>query len=260
MIIAQISDLHVGGPGELAYGQFDTAQRLVRCIAHLKQQRPAPDVVLATGDLVDAGRDEEYQRLRGLLAPLPMPVYFIPGNHDDRDALKTAFTEHAYLGPVGEPARYCVEQHPVRLIALDTTVRGETGGALDVAQISWLEIQLAAAPRQPTLIFMHHPPFKTGIATMDGIGLDVTSAERLGAAVSRHTQVELITCGHVHRGIQMRWHGTTASVCPSTAFQYGLNLDGPGLKPSPDEPSAYQLHCWNGAELVTHTVAVGSGA
>lgn len=256
MIIAQISDLHIGTEGTLAYGRYDTALSLSRCVERIQRLKPRPAAVLATGDLVDAGSDEEYRRLRGLLAPLPMPVYFIPGNHDDRDALKTAFAEHTYLGPIGEPARYCVEQYPVRLIALDTTVRGETGGALDVAQISWLEIQLAAAPRQPTLIFMHHPPFRTGIAKMDEIGLDVTSAERLGAAVSRHTQVELITCGHVHRGIQVRWHGTTASVCPSTAFQYGLNLEGPGLKPSPDEPPAYQLHCWNGAQLVTHTVAV----
>jgi Icc protein len=260
MIIAQISDLHIAMAGYLAYDRFDTASCVSRCVEHIGRLRPRPDVILATGDLVDSGRDEEYKRLRGVLAPLSMPLYLVPGNHDDRDALRRAFAGHAYLGPVGEPVRYCVAGHPVRLIALDTTVPGETGGALDGRQIEWLEERLAAAPRQPTLIFMHHPPFKTGIARMDEIGLEATSADRLGAAVSRHTQVELITCGHVHRGIHVRWHGTTASVCPSTAFQYGLNLDGPGLQPSPDEPPAYQLHCWNGTGLVTHTVAVDPGA
>jgi 3',5'-cyclic AMP phosphodiesterase CpdA len=148
----------------------------------------------------------------------------------------------------------------VRLIGLDTTVAGETGGALDEAQIEWLEAQLAASPREPALVFMHHPPFRTGIARMDAIGLAAASAERLGAVLSRHAHVQLLTCGHVHRTIQVRWHGTVASVCPSTAFQYGLNLDGPGLEPSPHEPPAYQLHCWNGSELVTHTVAADSGA
>lgn len=259
MIIAQISDLHVGRPGELAYGRFDTAQRLVRCIEHLLERRPAPDVVLATGDLVDTGSEEEYRRLRALLAPLGMPLYLIPGNHDDRAALRNVFSDHAYLGPIGEPACYCVSGHPVRLIALDTTVPGETGGALDNRQIGWLDDQLAAAPRDPTVIFMHHPPFKTGIPRMDEIGLEGTGAARLGEVLSRHAQVELVTCGHVHRAIQARWHGTMASVCPSAAFQYGLKLDGPGLQPSPDEPPAYQLHCWNGMELVTHTVAVDLG-
>ena len=256
MIIAQISDLHDGRPGELEYGQFDAAQRLARCVEHLMRRRPVPDAVLASGDLVDAGSDEEYRQLRELLAPFSMPVYFIPGNHDDRDALRSAFSEHIYLGRIGEPTCYCVAGHPVRLIALDTTVAGETGGTLDRRQIDWLEGQLAAAPQQPALIFMHHPPFKTGIARMDEIGLDAASAAHLGAVVSRHAQIALLTCGHVHRAIQVRWYGTTASVCPSTAFQYGLNLDGPGLQPSPDEPPAYQLHCWNGMEIVTHTVAV----
>ncbi len=256
MIIAQISDLHVGRPGELAYGRFDTAQRLARCVADLLERRPAPDIVLATGDLVDTGSAAEYRRLRKLLAPLAMPVYFIPGNHDDRDALREVFFDHAYLGPVGEAACYCVSHHAIRLIALDTSVAGETGGALDERQIAWLEEQLDAAPREPTLIFMHHPPFRTGIARMDAIGLEASGAARLGEVLSRHSQIELVTCGHVHRGIQVRWCDTLLSVCPSAVFQYELNLDGPGLQPSPDEPPAYQLHCWNGSELITHTVTV----
>ncbi|HXV09871.1 MAG TPA: phosphodiesterase [Burkholderiales bacterium] len=256
MLIAQITDLHVGAAGFLAYGRYDTSNTLSRCIAHLLRQRPAPDVVLATGDLVDAGLEEEYRRLQALLAPIRMPLYLIPGNHDDRDALRRVFRDHTYLGPVGEPARYSIEGYALRLIALDTTVPGETGGALDDAQIEWLDAQLAAAPREPALVFMHHPPFKTGIARMDTIGLAAASAERLGAVLSRHSHVQLLTCGHVHRAIQVRWHGTIASVCPSTAFQYGLNLEDSKLEPSPHEPPAYQLHCWNRSGLVTHTVAV----
>jgi 3',5'-cyclic AMP phosphodiesterase CpdA len=90
---------------------------------------------------------------------------------------------------------------------------------------------------------------------MDEIGLEAASAGALGAIVSRHRQVERIGCGHVHRDIRARWRGATVSVCPSTAFQYGLEFAAPGLKPS-DEPPAFQLHYWNGAELVTHTIAV----
>jgi len=172
--------------------------------------------------------------------------------------LRKVFRGHDYLGSVGEPARYSIEGYALQLIALDTTVRGETGSALDEAELEWLDEELAAVPREPTLVFMHHPPFKTGIARMDTIGLAAASAERLGGVLSRHSHVQLLTCGHVHRAIQVRWHGTIASVCPSTAFQYGLNLEDSKLEPSPHEPPAYQLHCWNGSELVTHTVAVDS--
>jgi hypothetical protein len=48
-------------------------------------------------------------------------------------------------------------------------------------------------------------------------------------------------------------------VCPSTAYQICLSLNGGKLDFPSDEPPSYQLHYWNGAELVTHTVAVLSG-
>ena len=85
--------------------------------------------MIATGDLVEGGKPEEYARLRRLLAPLAMPVHLIPGNHDARDALRAAFADHAYLPPTGF-LQYTVEDLPVRLIALDTLVEGKGHGAL----------------------------------------------------------------------------------------------------------------------------------
>jgi 3',5'-cyclic AMP phosphodiesterase CpdA len=66
MLIAQITDLHIR-PGELlAYGRVDTASCLRRAVAALQALDPLPDVVLATGDLVDGSVHE----LGPLLAPL----------------------------------------------------------------------------------------------------------------------------------------------------------------------------------------------
>jgi len=79
MIVAQITDLHIGTEGSLAYGRYDTSASLSRCIAYLLRQRPAPELVLATGDLVDAGSEGEYRRLKELLLPLPMPLISSPG-------------------------------------------------------------------------------------------------------------------------------------------------------------------------------------
>lgn len=255
MIIAQISDPHVAERGGLLYDRFDTGRCLERCVRHVLGLSLRPDVLLATGDLVRDGGAQEYAVLRELLAPLAMPVYLIPGNHDDRVALRAAFPDHEYLPGEGRPMHYAVAGFPVRMLALDTTVPGSVGGALDENQLAWFDAQLATSPRQPTLVFMHHPPFRTGIPRMDAIGLDAASAESLGAIVFRHRQIDRITCGHVHRDIRARWKGVMVSVCPSAAFQYNLDLAAEGLKPT-DEPPAYQLHFWNGSELVTHTIAV----
>ncbi len=51
--IAQISDLHIKAPGQLAYGRVDTAKALQRCIATLNAFEPAPDFVVISGDLAD---------------------------------------------------------------------------------------------------------------------------------------------------------------------------------------------------------------
>jgi hypothetical protein len=89
---------------------------------------------------------------------------------------------------------------------------------------------------------------------MDRISLANAAAE--AAVVARHGHVQCIISGHYHRTIQARFAGTVASVCPSTANQ--LMLD---LAPNADirftlEPSAFQLHLWNGQQVVTHTALV----
>jgi len=256
MIIAQISDTHVRPPGQLAYGRVDTATLLARAVDRILAMSPRPDVVLATGDLVDAGQAEEYRHLRALLAPLPMPVYLIAGNHDERGALAREFGDHAYLPRDGRFLHYVLEEYPLRLIGLDTLIPGEVRGAMCEERCAWLAERLAEAPQRPTMLFMHHAPFVTGIEQMDHYGLD--GIERMGAVVSRHAQVERIVCGHLHRPIQVRWCGTVVMTAPSTAHQVMLNLEPGAPLAFAMEPPAFLLHVWReGLGLVTHTSYVG---
>jgi 3',5'-cyclic AMP phosphodiesterase CpdA len=139
-------------------------------------------------------------------------------------------------------------------------VAGAEGGVLDATQLEWFAAALQAMRRRAVLVFMHHPPIMTGIQCMDDIALDPASVTALGAIVAREPRIERIVCGHVHRGIQARWNGTLVSICPSTAFQGVLGLRGESFDAACDEPPAYQLHYWNGAVLITHTVAVGAAA
>lgn len=82
MIIAQISDLHVQPAGQKAYGIVDTNRHLAAAVQQLNRLTPQPDIVVATGDLVDERTEAEYRMLKELLAPLKAPLYFVMGNHD----------------------------------------------------------------------------------------------------------------------------------------------------------------------------------
>jgi Icc protein len=255
MFIAHITDTHIRRPGDLAYGVVDTAAMLARAVAALGRLDPAPDVAVVTGDLVDTGAAEEYAHLRALLAPLKMPVFVIPGNHDAREELRQAFAADGYL-PRDGFLHYTIEDWPLRLVALDTLIPGAVGGELCRERLLWLDRTLAAAPQQPTAILMHHPPFVTGIGHMDRIGLD--GIPDFAAIVARHPQIERILCGHLHRAIDRRFAGSVAGTAPSTAHQVALDLAPAAALAFTLEPPGYQLHWWSAAGgLVTHTALIG---
>lgn len=256
MLFAQITDTHIKPEGQLAYGRLDTAAYLARAVAHLNGLQQRPELVLVTGDLVDGGAPEEYARLRTLLAPLAMPFYLIPGNHDSRDALRAAFSGHGYM-PRSGFVQYAIEDWPVRLIALDTLVDGAPHGELCNTRLDWLEAHLEGSSR-PTVLFMHHPPFECGIAVMDAARL-LGGADRLATLVHRHANIERVLCGHVHRPIQVRWAGTIAATAPSTAHQVTLDLDPDGALHFSMEPPAAVLHQWRpGTGLVSHLSYIGA--
>ena len=168
MLICQISDLHIKAAGGVSYGIVDTTGMLQRCVEHILALKTKPDIVLATGDLTDFGRADEYTHLRELLAPLAVPLYLIPGNHDHRENMIAAFPDHAYLTQMRPFIQYAIEDLPVRIVALDTVIPKKSGGELCEQRLAWLTEKLAAAPDRPTIIIMHHPPFKTFIGHMDG--------------------------------------------------------------------------------------------
>ncbi|NJN21171.1 MAG: phosphodiesterase [Leptolyngbya sp. RL_3_1] len=255
MLIAQITDLHIQPEGQKAYGIVDTNQFLAAAVAQLNRFTPQPDLVIATGDLVDEGSLAEYQALKRLLAPLQAPLYLAMGNHDQRQHFRQVFPDLPYL-PTAGPVQYVIEGYPVRLIVLDTLVAGESYGEIDPARLDWLAAQLAQAPHQPTVIFMHHPPFAIGIPGMDA--LKCRGSEALAALIRRYPAVQRVACGHVHRSIQVNWAGTIGSVAPSVAHQVALRLTTVGSNALVMEPPACHLHLWTAENgLVTHTHYLG---
>ncbi|MFA7669475.1 MAG: phosphodiesterase [Burkholderiaceae bacterium] len=256
--IVQLTDTHIRQAGQLAYGRLDTAPYLQEAVQSIASLRQAPQAVIMTGDLTDFGRPEEYQHLRALLAPLGIPFYLMPGNHDNRDQLRAAFPDHEYLGSAGF-IQYTVDIGPLRLITLDTCVAGKSHGELCGNRLDWLEEELKNSTDRPVIIAMHHPPFGTLIGHMDEIGL-LAGAPHLEKIVARHSNVERIVCGHLHRPIETRFGGTIAATAPGPAHQVTLNLAPDAESDWMLEPPAFRIHAWNAQEhrLVTHTAVIGS--
>ena len=252
MLVAQISDLHLGFEPDTPR-EFNRA-RLDCALEKIRELDPPPDLLLATGDLVDRGDVASYQRLREALAELPFPVYFAVGNHDVRANFARIFPDATFADGF---LQYTIEGGPLRLIVLDTLEPGRHGGAFCEVRAQWLRERLDEAPDRATLIVQHHPPIEVGIAWMNTDPAEPW-VERLAACLVGRPNVRGLICGHIHRAATTLWQGLTVATCPSTAPQVALDLkpidpDLPDHRPLiVADPPAYKLHWWNGRELISH--------
>jgi Icc protein len=255
MLIAQLSDLHVTADGAPVAGRVNTNALAERAIGALLRLTPRPDIVVISGDLAENGTPDDYAAVHRLLAQLSMPVYVVPGNHDRREAMRTAFAGDGYLQAHG-PLNFVVEAGPLRLIGLDSLVEGEAGGALTADTLAFLQQALSAHPAVPTFVMVHHPPVDCGIDHMDRMRL-INGARELEQILIAHPHVQRLVTGHVHRPIQTLFAGTLCQIAPSVAHQVTLDLTPGGPACFTLEPPAFLLHQWREvAGLVTQMAYV----
>jgi 3',5'-cyclic AMP phosphodiesterase CpdA len=235
MKIAQISDTHILAPSSEQAEARRRADDLRRCVADINLQQP--DVVVHTGDIVQHGRPEEYAHIREILAPLKAPIYAVPGNRDNRDALRDVLDGRVHMPETADLFQYSVETPPLRLVALDSTAPGERKGVYGEERQAWLDEVLARAPDKRTVLLIHHPPFDIDDHYIGGYRRQ-RDAEGLAAVVRKHSQVERMLCGHVHCPTERSWAGTTATTMASIAVDVRKGIDETQAKSRP----IYQLH------------------
>lgn len=234
LVLAQISDPHIRADSEAP------TLALKRALNGARAYGAA--AVLLTGDLVNDEKPSEYVALLRALADAPAPLYVLPGNHDDRALMRDTFADHRYL-PRGENLSYVVNDFPVRIVAVDQIVPGQTHGEFTPELAAWLDAALAAAPDKPTLVALHHPPFATHDLLFDRIGLHHDG--RFAEVIARHRQVQRIVCGHHHRVVIGQVAHAPAIVAPSTSWIYGLAMnEGQPIAPKTPEQPGWMLHVW----------------
>jgi len=258
ILIAQISDLHITPPGVLAYGRVDTAAALIQAIETLNRHSPRPDLVVVSGDIADSALPEEYAHAKKLLAALEIPFAAIPGNHDRRLPMRQALPDPAYGEANGalNSVRHIGE---LDVLLVDSTVPGSSHGELEAATLAWLDAVLSASTTRPALLFLHHPPFNTGIVYSDAIRL--RNADALSELLKRHPRVQLVAAGHVHRAAQTIFAGVSATICPAGEQAVTLAFEPRWPEVFKIEPPAFHLHAWLPGEgfgsVVTHVVPIG---
>lgn len=242
MLIAHISDFHVFATApETSVVRADAADAARKVIADIAAFTPKIEAIMFTGDLTDGGSSEDYGLLAGILAPIDVPIFVVPGNHDKRDGLRATFNEKLPFGP-GPFLNYESQFKNIRILALDTLLDGHVQGSLDQTQLAWLESKLAAPSKELTLILMHHPAFLSAIVPLDQMALQ-DGRDAFARLIAAYQGPLRILSGHIHRPFQTLWNGVFCAVSGGPAFQHALALDPAAPEPTTvSEPYAYFIH------------------
>ena len=206
--IVHLTDLHVSHPdvGDPSL-RTDTVGMLRHVVGLINAMDPAPDLVVASGDLTNTGAVPSNELLREILTDLAPPLVLALGNHDKRAAFAQVFGTGTGDGPYFHD-RVVSGLH---VITLDTLVPGRVAGRIDAEQIAFLDAALDRAPDLPKLVVAHHPPHMDA-RTLPWASLDPESSRVFGETLEGRGVVGVLS-GHVHLDQVHHWRGVPVVTC-----------------------------------------------
>jgi 3',5'-cyclic AMP phosphodiesterase CpdA len=228
-LLVQLSDIHLTTSGIGPHGAR-TRDNLLAALREAAAAGLRPDVFLLTGDLADAGEGPCYDDLAAILTDaaraLGAPgasVVYLPGNHDDRDTFRRHLLGDGAVGGPGAPVNQTHWRDGLRIIALDSTIPGEDGGALDDQTLRYLRSELATEAPDGTIVALHHPPIPSPVEPMARMAL--RDPGRLRDAIAG-SDVRLVLCGHSHHEAFGMAGATPVWVSPATAYRLDVTSTG----------------------------------
>jgi len=240
--LAHLSDLHLdGGP--------HCAARAARVAEYLAGLPGTVDAIVVSGDITDSGAIADYAAALEFAAALPAPVLFCPGNHDDRTAFAGVLLgRDGHDGPVNQAWQVA----GASILLCDSTIPGQSAGALGPDTLAWLDETLAGGPAdRPAFVVMHHPPVPLGVPGIDAIGL--RDADELAAVLSRHPRVAALLCGHAHTAAASTFADIPLRVAPGVKSTLMLPWERtPESMMDFDLPVALAFHGYANGLLTTH--------
>ena len=184
MLIAQISDVHVGG------GRY--REELLRAaIDEINSE--GPDLVVVAGDLTDDGYPDQYPLARDQLARIACDhIVTVPGNHDARNVGYLRFEDT--FGARDLRLRLALPEGELALVAVDSSKPDLDEGEIGREHYGWIEEGFAGEADLRVFVCHHH------LMPIPGTGRERNQVLDAGDVLSllRQTGVDLVLAGHRH--------------------------------------------------------------
>ena len=209
--VLQLTDPHLKADRDGKLLGMNTRDSLAAVIDDVLKRCGQPDLVLATGDLAQDGSVDAYEALALALARFDCDSLWIPGNHDNTERLWPVARRY-------RAERKHLKQGGWQILMLDSSVPRKVHGELTRQELEWLDATLAANPRLPALIALHHHPVDITANWMADIGLH--NRDAFWEIIHRHPQVRVVTWGHIHQEVDRQENGVRLLGTPSTCIQF----------------------------------------
>lgn len=207
--IVQISDTHLMDQEDLQFVRMNPEQSFHEVIQHIQHNHHPVDALVHTGDLAQVPVEKTYARYLDFMQQQDFPFYQVPGNHDDA----------AYFPFIAQQDQaHIIHYGKWSMILLNSAVKGKVDGWVSQQQLEQLDQLLQQYAKQHIIIACHHHPFAMQSHWIDQHKLKNT--EHLMDVISRHHNVKIVLCGHVHQDSCNEWRGIQFLSTPSTSVQF----------------------------------------
>lgn len=240
LIIAQISDIHVGEKNEIVRG-VHVRKQFLDVLQVLRKKEL--DVLIVSGDLAAThGEIEIYQWVKQKLDELPYPYIIMTGNHDDVSLMSQVFDfqENDIHNNMLYFHRILKGRHFYFLDSQPHWVASE--------QLEWLQNQLMDS-KEEVFLFLHHPPLLCECEFMDRKHA-LRNRDKVWQVLSDLTAIKHIFCGHYHTEKLIEKDGKFVHLTPSTMLQ----IDTKSFRFNIESTIAgWRMIEWQGNHLITYT-------
>ena len=210
--LIQVSDIHLFGKKDKALLDVRTEESFQAILDLIQKDTNPADLIILSGDITQDASPEAYRRVAELMSQLKVPVYCIPGNHDDSQVMSKIYP----LENVTMQRSIVLKQW--QIILLDSHIHRSVEGHLAKDQFEFLQEALESNPEHHAMIVFHHQPIPVGSVWLDKIGL--TNADELWQFLTNYPQVRTILFGHVHQIHEGKKNGISYYSLPSCCIQF----------------------------------------
>lgn len=231
--VVQITDCHIHNESERLLSGVNTFDSLKQVIEGVNTSGEPMDMVLVTGDLTHEGDDRAYRLLLGQLETLPVPYFWLPGNHDHQQNMVA----------VGSNERLRTKQIVLphwQILLVDSHIENEVNGAVSQSELSWLATALREYPDKYAAVFVHHHVVPVGCAWLDP--QRIANAEQLLALFDNTPQLRVVCNGHVHQEWELERDHYWLLSTPSTCIQFKTHSDDYAEDEFPPGFRRFSLH------------------